>query len=328
MSTKLFISIFAFVLFFTISTFAQTSAFVYQGKLNDGALAATGTYQFQFKLYDAASGGNQIGQAITDLPATVTGGIFAVNLDFGANSFDGAPRYLEIGVRLSGSAQPYTLLNPRQAITSTPYAVKSLKANEATTAITANDSLNLGNIPAAQYTQNNDARLSDARTPTAFSTYYVQNGTSQQANSNFNVSGEGKANVLSATTQFNIGTNRILSNGGFQNLFVGADAGTNNAAGGTSNSFVGTFAGQNNQPAAIIHFSVLPPDALIWTAILIHFSDVTRVRQTLPARTTLFSELVPGWQIRLAISTLFSADLRVRQTSPAATTLLSVKARA
>jgi hypothetical protein len=33
--------------------FAQTSGFVYQGKLTDGGAAANGTYQFEFRLFDA-----------------------------------------------------------------------------------------------------------------------------------------------------------------------------------------------------------------------------------------------------------------------------------
>ncbi len=252
MNNKFFIGLITIVslFIFTTASKAQTSAFTFQGKLNDGGTAANGTYQFQFKLYDTASGGSQLGSSIADLPATVTSGIFSVNLDFGANAFDGAARFLEIGVRLNGSGQPYTILNPRQTVTSTPYAVKSLNAENATTATTAGNAVKLGNVPAAQYTQNDDARLSDARTPTPFSTYYIQNGTSQQATSNFNVSGEGKANILTATAQFNIGANRILSNAGFQNLFVGTEAGTSNTGAGNSNSFVGALAGQNNTTGA------------------------------------------------------------------------------
>lgn len=101
------------------TAFAQITSFTCQGKLNDGATAANGTYQFQFKLFDQASGGNQVGQTIANLPATVTSGIFALNLDFGAASFDGTARFLEVSVRLSGG-QSYTTLNPRQPITSTP----------------------------------------------------------------------------------------------------------------------------------------------------------------------------------------------------------------
>ena len=97
---------------------AQTTSFVYQGKLQDGGTSANGTYQFQFKLYDQAAGGSQIGLTLMDIPATVTNGIFAVQLNFGAGAFNSAEfRYLEIGVRLGGSGQPYTTLNPRQQVT-------------------------------------------------------------------------------------------------------------------------------------------------------------------------------------------------------------------
>jgi hypothetical protein len=65
------------LLSFGATAFAQTASFTYQGKLTDGATAANGTYQFQFKLFDAASGGSQVGQTL-DLPATVTNGIFAL----------------------------------------------------------------------------------------------------------------------------------------------------------------------------------------------------------------------------------------------------------
>ncbi|HLM02658.1 MAG TPA: hypothetical protein VK400_16510, partial [Pyrinomonadaceae bacterium] len=183
------------IFLFNTAASAQTSAFVYQGKLQDGGIAANGTYQFEFKLFDAASGGNQIGSTISNLPATVTNGIFAVNLDFGAANFDGTARYLEIGVRLNGSNQPYTPLNPRQAVTSTPYAVRSLNANQATT---ANNSLNLGGVPANQYVVSTDPRMSDDRDPLPDSPNYIQNTQNQQTSSNFNISGEGKAVKLTA----------------------------------------------------------------------------------------------------------------------------------
>ncbi|HEX8368824.1 MAG TPA: hypothetical protein VF604_09800 [Pyrinomonadaceae bacterium] len=231
------------ILSFSTIASAQTSAFVYQGKLQDGGVAANGTYQFEFKLFDAAAGGNQIGNTISNLPATVTGGIFAVNLDFGASNFDGTPRFLEIGVRLNGGNQPYTTLNPRQAVTSTPYAVRSLNANQATT---ANNSLNLGGVPANQYVVTTDPRMSDDRDPLPGSGNYIQNSANQQASSNFNISGEGKADKFTAATQFNIGANRILSNPGTDNLFAGVNAGINNAAGGTNNSFFGANAGKTN----------------------------------------------------------------------------------
>lgn len=220
---------------------AQTTAFVFQGKLQDGGTPANGTYQFQFRMFDASSGGSQVGQTLSDIPASVTNGIFAATLDFGVNSFDGAARFIEIGVRLNGSGQTYTLLNPRQAVTSTPYAVKSLKSEQS---VVADNSLNLGNIPAANYTQTNDPRLSDDRNPLPDSPNYIQNTINQQTNSNFNISGEGRANILSANTQFNLGGSRVFHLSGSFNTFVGFESG-NSIAGGNSNSFFGIFAGRN-----------------------------------------------------------------------------------
>ncbi len=217
------------------STFAQTSSFVYQGKLQDGQLPAVGNYQFEFKLYDAAAGGNQVGQALSDVNATVSDGIFAVSLDFGAAAFDGAARFLEIGVRTANGGQPYTLLNPRESITSTPYAVKSL---------TSSDSLQLGGVAASQYVQTGDARMSDARAPLPGSADYIQNGTSPQGASNFNISGAGKASVFDATTQFNIAGNRAFHLTGIDNAFAGYQSGNSIAAGG-ANAFFGSYSGRD-----------------------------------------------------------------------------------
>jgi hypothetical protein len=255
-----------FITAFSIAAFGQTTSFVYQGKLQDAGVAANGAYQFQFKLYDAASGGNQIGEPAVDLPATVTNGIFAVNLDFGAASFNGAARFLEIGVRLSGSGQPYTVLNPRQPVSSTPYAVKSLTATEADHATTANDAGALGGIPAAQYVVTTDVRMTDARSPLPDSGYYIQNSTNQQAASNFNISGEGKAFkmtgvLVNATSEFHQGGSRVLhfnnvksgyvglfagpSSTGPDNMFVGFEAGNSTTTGGF-NAFVGSQSGKGN----------------------------------------------------------------------------------
>src|SRR5688500_4588964 len=85
------------------AAFAQTTSFVYQGKLQDTGVAANGSYQFQFKLFDAAVGGNQIGLSIEG-SATVTTGIFAVNLHFGGGAFISRQlRFWEVGVRMNGS---------------------------------------------------------------------------------------------------------------------------------------------------------------------------------------------------------------------------------
>jgi hypothetical protein len=241
LNIKQFLIIFSIVfLLCAENAFAQSSAFVYQGKLQDGSAAANGAYQFEFKLFDAASGGSQIGQTLSDVQATVTNGIFSINLDFGVGSYTGAARYLEISVRLAGSGQPYTNLNPRQEVTSTPYAVRSLNANQAEQSNTANfatDAANLGGIAANQYVLTTDPRLNQTLGN------FIQNTTNQQPTSNFNISGEGRADKFTAATQFNIGLNRVLTAGN-GSLFVGFGAGQGGATGGL-NTFVGNNAGMN-----------------------------------------------------------------------------------
>ena len=50
----------------TLSAYAQQSstAFTYQGFLRDNGQPANGTYDLRFALYDALSGGNQIGSIV------------------------------------------------------------------------------------------------------------------------------------------------------------------------------------------------------------------------------------------------------------------------
>src|SRR5690349_13785388 len=113
------------------SAAAQTTAFTYQGKLIDSGNPGNGNYDLQFTLFDALSAGTQQGVPMTISTVAVSNGIFTVTLDFGANVFNGAPRFLEIGVRSAGSANPYTVLAPRQSIASAPYAIQTLKATSA-----------------------------------------------------------------------------------------------------------------------------------------------------------------------------------------------------
>src|SRR5947209_4595497 len=110
--------------------FAQTSSFTYQGRLTDGGTAANGEYDLQFALFDSLSGGTQIGSTQGINAVAVSNGVFTVTLDFGANSFSGANRFLEISARPSGAGS-FTLLAPRQPVTATPYAVRSVNASAA-----------------------------------------------------------------------------------------------------------------------------------------------------------------------------------------------------
>ena len=242
-------------LFIGASTaFGQSAAFTYQGRLTDGGTAANGIYDMQFKLYDTATvgTGTQIGSTITKSTVMVTSGVFTVDLDFGSSAFPGANRFLGIAVRANGSLNPYTELAPRQPVTSTPYALRTISAALADNATNATQ---LGGVTANQYVQTSDSRLSDPRPPTIGSSNYIQNTTSAQAGSNFNISGSGTAggtltaDVVNAATQYNIGGNRVLSTAGTNNVFAGLGAGAANTT-GLDNSFFGYFAGRANTVAS------------------------------------------------------------------------------
>src|SRR5262249_27144715 len=128
------------------------------GKLTDAGNPANGNYDLQFKVFNTATVGTGL-QAAAPLvlnPVTASAGIFTVTLDFGASVFGGPDRYLEIGVRPAGSVNAYTVLAPRQPITSVPYAIQTLNAQQ------------LGGLPANRYLNTDDSgNVGIATTPTA-----------------------------------------------------------------------------------------------------------------------------------------------------------------
>ena len=234
------------------TTLGQTTEFTYQGRLLSGGVPANGGHDFEFRLFADASGDTQVGPSIPLSAVNVNNGVFSVRLDFG-NQFPGANRFLEIRVRVTAD-QFFTVLAPRQAITSAPYAIKSLNsenANNSDNSATATNALQLNGLPANQYALTDDARLSDARNPLPNSANYIQNSTSPQAASNFNVSGRGtvggtlSGNIVDTATQFNIRGTRILGVAGEFSTFAGFTAGMSNTF-GDANSFFGAGAGSSN----------------------------------------------------------------------------------
>ena len=225
---------------------AQTTSFTYQGKLEVSGSPANGVFDFQFKLFDSVSGGLQDGSTITVEDVQVTNGIFVVSLNFGASSFRGPDRFLEICVRDGADVGVFTLLTPRQQVTSTPYAIRSLNAGNASSA----DSLSsvcVGCVTSTQIHDLDGSKISGTLAVSSIpagSTNYIQNTTTQQAASNFNISATGTANIFNAATQYNINGSRVLSIAGSSNLFAGVNAGAANT--GSLNAFFGSNAGQAN----------------------------------------------------------------------------------
>jgi hypothetical protein len=103
---------------------AVPTAFTYQGQLLSGGAPVTGTYDVTFRLWNAASAGTQIAGDVLFTGITVTQGLFSADVDFGPGAFDGTARWLEVTISGPGDPAPTTLA-PRQAVTSSPYAIFS-----------------------------------------------------------------------------------------------------------------------------------------------------------------------------------------------------------
>ncbi|MHC4521776.1 MAG: hypothetical protein ACYTAS_24550, partial [Planctomycetota bacterium] len=63
------------------------TGFTYQGQLKEGGVPANGEYDFVFGLFDDAEGGSQIGGYVFINDWPVANGLFAVQIDFGADVF-------------------------------------------------------------------------------------------------------------------------------------------------------------------------------------------------------------------------------------------------
>jgi hypothetical protein len=105
---------------------AQGTAVTYQGRLTGGGIPANGPYDLRFAVYDAQSGGTQIGPTVSQSSVAVSNGLFTVTLDFGPGVFTGPSCWLEMAVRTNSAG--YSTLVPRQPLTPAPYAVYAPRA--------------------------------------------------------------------------------------------------------------------------------------------------------------------------------------------------------
>jgi hypothetical protein len=113
------------------TSFAQGTAFSYQGRLDTNDVPYTGSAEIQATLWNAASAGSQIAaNTPAIISVEVVNGLFLLPLEFGA-SFNGADRWLQLEVRSSLGA--FTPLSPRQPLTPTPYAIHGWTAQTAIT---------------------------------------------------------------------------------------------------------------------------------------------------------------------------------------------------
>lgn len=99
-----------------------STAFTYQGRLDDMGMAVSGDYEVEVDLYDADVGGNLLDNQSSSV--TVINGLFQLYLDFGYLGPD--YRWLEFRVRPIGGGA-FETLTPRQPLTVSPLAGTSLR---------------------------------------------------------------------------------------------------------------------------------------------------------------------------------------------------------
>jgi len=100
------------------------TSFTYQGYLEDDGNPASGLYDIEFRLFDAETGGAQIGGTQTEFGNLIQEGYLDVQLDFGAGVFIGEALWLEISVTPTGEGD-WVTLSPRTRITPAPFSMYS-----------------------------------------------------------------------------------------------------------------------------------------------------------------------------------------------------------
>ncbi len=203
---------------------AQGTAFTYQGRLNDGGLPASGSYDFRFRLASDPLANNYVGSAYLTNGIAVANGLFATTLDFGPGAFTGSNYWLEVDVRTNG-ATSYTALTPLQALTPTPYAIMANSASNL-----------LGTLPAAQLggaLQNSSLTASPTFSGTVTANAFSGSGPG--------LTGLNPANLSAGTAAINItGNAATATTATSANAATTAGSATTAA---TANNFSGALAG-------------------------------------------------------------------------------------
>ena len=107
------------------------SVFTYQGRLQSGEVGVNGLFDFEFRLFDAATDGRQIGYSQIEYGVSVSNGLFSVGLDFDDPAFDTQPRWLEIDVYDSTTGS-YTTLTPRQQVSGSVFSIDTVAITRGT----------------------------------------------------------------------------------------------------------------------------------------------------------------------------------------------------
>lgn len=115
------------VAFIASASFAQSTAFTYQGQLSSSGSPVSGLYDLKFTLFNAKSGGLVVAPAVCVDNVQVTNGVFTAEIDFGKSFVTSGTRAIEIAVRADtgldcSDASGFTTLADRQVVTPAPTA--------------------------------------------------------------------------------------------------------------------------------------------------------------------------------------------------------------
>jgi len=103
-----------------------STAFTYQGRLHEAGVPLNGTADLEFRLFGSSQGGTPIGSIVQVNSVEVLDGLFTATLNFGADTFNDAQRWLEISVRSPAGGGDFTILSPRQPVRAAPVALYAL----------------------------------------------------------------------------------------------------------------------------------------------------------------------------------------------------------
>lgn len=96
----------------------NSQSFTYQGQLRKNGAPVNASCSATFKLFDAATGGVQLGATTVSATLQVVNGLFTIPLDYGA-LMNGEARWIETAI---GCAEAPSTLAPRTLLSPAPYA--------------------------------------------------------------------------------------------------------------------------------------------------------------------------------------------------------------
>ncbi len=102
----------------------------YQGQLKNNGVAVNSPADVRFSIWDAATGGGQVGTTDTKTGVAVSQGLFSTTFDCGVNPYTAdAARWLQIEVRNPSNVGGFVLLGSRQRLTAAPFSLATRGIN-------------------------------------------------------------------------------------------------------------------------------------------------------------------------------------------------------